>query len=664
MNSCVISYAALGLIALHVSLFSMENEDKATKFKVSYKLDETCFKRFVPHTKKQNGAREFTKFFVLKNTPFEQKFCQFDTSSVPKNWLCESEIKKQESSKTLLSSAYSCATSVLSVVGLMSKSTSTHSETQQQMDIFKAPLFNWEKPCCVVPAETELKSGHKNILQDMCGTHNVTIYDIPSGEKIINKKPVVKVVWSDDATCCAVIQKESESSMLYKVFLRDFKNNKEDFGDCAAPGPDGLSHFIECDNDPHFVTKMDNILYLTRIRPEGMVRMIGKKDCAMVKAYFCDKYVWIHYKEKRKEVYKKDEISVPSEQLIVYEIAKDGFKEIAEVTVSNSLKYIFDPYGVPDNKQYISFCWDGLLHVFDAATAKVVYKNKQKPGGRLVGMWNEDGTLYAVSDVTAKGNITVHDTLTDTAVELKNPDNEIMIADGGFQDSYVGVSLAHAFMVYDCKNGDLVQKIPIEKKPKNTLLEYGFCAPNCVYICTEEEATIYNFIEKKIKVNIPHLPSMRVSTYSKNYCGCAVTTDLKKIELVNIMTAWQRTFSYDKVHDFWFNSTGDRLLVVHGERGNVLLDIIETLSGKLIMSIKLNSYADRCCMSLDNSLCAVMLDGKKTVVVYDLCDISRPLQILRYKDDVTSITFDEAVTVFVVTTGKETYAYSVLEFVK
>lgn len=645
------------LITVNALLYAMD-DDKVTKFKISYVVDDDCFKRSTTPAKKNNAVREFTRDFILRNTPFEKKFRQFDSYTFQKTVL--NEYKVQEKSTSLFSFTSSCIASTITWTRSLLTQKTQDIEVQPENFITKAPLFNWEKLCCI-PGETELKCGYKNYLQDFSDTQKgVQIYDASSGDIILRKSPVAKVIWSDDRTCCAVIQKESESSCIYKAFLRDLKNNKEYFVDCAAPGPDGLSHFIENDDNVSFVTKMENILYITCMRPDGKTYMVGLNDFTMMKTYFCDTYIWIHYKENRKKEDPKTKeeslLHIPAEKLVVYEILNDGFKNVAVVIINNSFKYIFNPYGAPENKNYISFYLNGMVHVYDAASAQVIYKNKQNFASRLVGMWNADGTLYAVSDVLSKGSITIHTMETKTAVELKNPDKEIMIADGGFQDHYVGVSTTDSFMVYDCKDGGLVKKIPAQNN-KNTF-EYGFCAPGCVYLCTDEDITVYNFIEYAVKVDRKYVPCQRDATCGKNYYGYIVA-NLKNIFLINLMTASERTFSYDYHYNFWFNASGDTVVIAYGDEKANTLDIIDSVSGAVITTLYVDGHVHNIVTSLDNNLCAMLFSDKKTVVIYDLRDISKPLQSLFYKNDVTSIKFDDASCMFVATTNKETYVYSV-----
>lgn len=665
MNIRSMSYGIVSFIFLNVSVYSMQEprDDEVKKYRVPYVIDANCFRRFVPQ-KQQHAARKFNTDFILRNTPFEKNFRQFDAYAIQKSISNKLDTQQQETATTLLpslSSTYAWVAPTLTWVGSWWGTQSPETQNEpRQISLSKAPLFNWEKPC-YISAETELKSGFKNYLQDLSDTQKgVKIYEIPSGAIIIKKAPVAKVMWSDDGTCCAVIQKESESSCLYKAFLRDLKNNKEYFVDCAVPGPDGLSHFIECENDLRFVTKMEDMLHITRMRPDGKTFMIARQDFSMLRTYFCDKYIWIHYKEQQKNEdknKKEGKVFIPSEKLVVYEILKDGFNVVAEVVVDNSIKYIFDPYGTPENKHYISFCRGGMVYVYNAATAEVKYRHKQATGSRLVGMWNTDGTLYAISDAGVKGRITVHDFDAGTAVELKNPDNnDAMIADGGFQDHYVGVSSAASFMVFDSKTGRLAKRIPVESKH---VLEYGFCVPNCVYVCTDNQVMIYDFSEYKIKVDVQYTPCIRVSAHGNNYCGYVVSKNFKKIFLVNTMTASVKTFDYTSAYDFWFNASGDRLLIVYGEKNELALDIIETSSGALVMTFGVDTYIHDSAMSSDNSLCALLWCDKKTIVIYDLNDTSKPLKKLEYTNTVTSMKFDDAVSVFVVTTNKETYAYSV-----
>jgi aspartate 1-decarboxylase len=202
--------------------------------------------------------------------------------------------------------------------------------------------------------------------------------------------------------------------------------------------------------------------------------------------------------------------------------------------------------------------------------------------------------------------------------------------------------------VYDSNTGESVNHFSW----RGRLWRSGYSAPGCMFVVTDTECIIKNFIEDSLIFQEAH--------DNKIYSGFGNTFVLaqhNKLLLIDIMNASKIEIQYDdELHHTAFNAQGDKIIVAHGAK----VDVLNSATGERLARFDLNGCtAYRTILSPDGAVSVTCLNHDRSIIViHDACN-GRFIAMLGYCDDVKSMQFDEDGTIFVVTTENSTHAYDV-----
>jgi hypothetical protein len=651
MNFKIISLFCV--LMAHMAIVAMD-EAKIVKIK-EYSFDDRYLETVI-HTKRDQNNCFYSdqkeicdKHFFIKEKLEQMRFyntqiCRLDRQELQK-------MENIESTRNIFSHymSYSYSMGVSMLGSLSSLWGISHNETKKQISLVDTYAFDWEKPYSV-PIRAVLKCGDKNFLQTTIESEkNIQIYDIELCEKMCDRSFVCDAQWMDNNSCCCLIQKNPKHSTYGLAYMYDIENNKHFQFDCDVSryGCGGSQKSV------WFATIMENGLYMSHIRPYATTRLVGEDGYAIKDFYICGHMLWVSYKNQQQK-----------ELLIAYDMGA-GCKEIQRFASKEPFEHILDPYGSHGNKQRIVFMCGDELRIYNAVRAELVYTNKQFRCGVCAGIWSDDGLFYVLSPLGIDSkHIIIHNLEENCSRQLKLTNNETAVVDRGFQGNYVLATLnkKEKVAIFNAKTGGLV----LEAQAKGKMLDYGFCARNYIYSICDQEVVVYDFINNKTEVSVKHDNQIyaisSLTSSDVQFFGCVVCKDYNQLMLINFMKKSVKELLYrDVIHGAWFNTAGDRLMLSHGKK----VEIIDTLSGDILTTLQLDEYVDDgsknvltyASISPDNQLCVVCLADKKTVLVCDIHDEARIMKALTYPDEVQDISFDVKTTRIVVATAQETHVY-------
>lgn len=620
------------------SLVCMQKEDHAhlfNKMQCIYVSQEFA-KKLQPHHDTCNDSIQDLKKDDMHHVPF----IDYPNMQCAPTRL---EEKKQESNY-IMQKVYSFAGWAKSLV-----SSQPEKSDVSEYQLLDANNFDWQNPY-VLKKQLRFYSGFKNYLQWYENRKDgIELYDVVLRELIIKKAPVMDAWWTDNNSCYCITRKREGAEP--EALIYDFKQRAVHR---VAPCT-GYFHekdrFFGRDEHVRFVTVVNDALHITHIRPQRETYPpIFRKDCEIVRSFFCDTHLWVLYKNTQNL----------KQTMIVYDIKK-RYEILKEISVDGRVVRPWDYlYTAPKDKNYLPLCIGDMLYVYDMTTAECVYQNKQRPSspnGLLTGAWNQSGSRYAITNDLPDGFVTTHDLNNERSFELyRVNDNPIRIA-SGFQNQYVSVVVRDGdnpiiFRFYDSFTGEAMTTFCCE----GAIRSYGYGAQYCYWAFSSKEFVIFNFIANTMSLRLSHDNNIIAVGGSTQDLYYALSQE-QKLLLIDIMNTSYKAIDYhDPLHRAHFNGAGDKLMVAYGHK----VDILKSQTAEIETTLDLKEFtASTMILSPKGTICAVLLKDDATIVNIYNAQTGAFITSLGYCDDVKTMRFDAQETVFVVTTQTETRSYSV-----
>lgn len=508
--------------------------------------------------------------------------------------------------------------------------------------INKTPLvFDWEKSYQVSEACKYRAGKRKYLYYDK---YNLRIYDIDLQKKLIETQGGPSG-WSDDYSCFFTIQQQQNKDFIAKIY--DFQNNTTVSLKCQDDR--SFHHLFTCGSaeDVCFIFQIENALYITQIRGAKKTKIIGLDDMSIRTVRVYGSYLWVLYNTKSKE-----------NVLIVYDMLSD-YKDVKTIT-AKTINPVLIPNGSVDD--HATWCIDGHMTVFNTKNNDIVYASSHKMGmnAPLVALWNHDKSMFAVSQLKSCGDVVVHDVARRNSVLLERAENETLVADVGFQDDFVivrsldGQGSSNTLEIYDSITGTKTS----QKEHKTVMKSCGLCTSDCIFFNSSNKFCVYNFKEDKEIVNLWH--DGTINKISKNQKYFIVRVDADELNIITLAQAkTQEIVRNSQILNAWFDVEGEKYIAL---TYGATLEIIDIQTLKVVTTMHVGAPVEHVIFNDDATLCAVFIDKKQTMIVYDTLDGEKSLAKMPYESDIDleNILFADdksGESIFVVPTHSKTYVY-------
>lgn len=558
--------------------------------------------------------------------------------------------KKQEQKLEKIRETGSVFQPVYSVAGWMKSWWSSQPDeldfSEHELIMLNSSEFDWKDPY-VVKKPMYLKDGVGSYLQwYVSHVQGIEVYDADARRMIIKKVPIIGAVWENSYSYYCVVRQQDGAEP--QAIIYDFKNRTEHV---ITPCSKERYGFFGSNDNVRFVTTINDGMYITHFRPERKTHRVFRKDCEIARSFFCDTHLWVLYKNKQNL----------KQTLVVYDIRRE-YQEIKEIAVDGRLVRPWDWYGSPKDKNYLSLCSDGMLHIYDMTTGELKYHNKQRPAvgpyESLIGIWNSDGSRYVITNDAQECFVTTHDVNNKQSFELYRVNNKSIVCDRGFQNQFVAVRVVDdqvdhtLFRFYDSDTGLTESTLSCKGK----LAMHGYGAQNCYIAVSDEELIIFRYRENNIRLQKKHngLLGLWWGTGENSYCVMVQDTTML---LLDFKEGSVKEVSYnDILRSASFNKAGDKIMLSYGHK----VDIMKNPTAEVITTLDLGEFtAQKTLLSPDGKICAVWLQDDETIINVYNAQTGTFIVQLGYCDDIDHMQFNEQGTLFVVTTETETHSYSV-----